>query len=82
MNGAWVNVLAQNIGLASTAGNGGLFASSGAVNSVPVAPGQSLRVAFDYLLLADPGSTTDLVGSLRITEIMYNPAGVGGVEFI
>ncbi len=82
VNGAWVNVFTQSIGAASTVGNGGVFASSGAVNAAPVAPGQSLRVAFDYLLLADPGSTTDLVGSLRITEIMYNPSGVGGVEFI
>ena len=82
VNGAWVNVLAQSIGVASTAGGGGLFASSGAVNAAPIAPGQSLRAAFDYLLLADPGSTTDLVGSLRITEVMYNPAGAGGVEFI
>ncbi len=82
VNGAWTNVLAQNIGAASTATNGGLFASSGAVNTATIAPGQSLRVAFDYLLLADPGNSTDLVGSLRITEIMYNPSGAGGVEFI
>ncbi len=82
VNGAWVSVLAQSIGVASTVGSGGLFASSGAVNTAPAAPGQSWRAAFDYLLLADPGGTTDLVGSLRITEIMYNPAGAGGVEFI
>ena len=81
-NGGWVNVLAQSIGIASTAGNGGLFASSGVVNASPTAPGQSLRTAFDYLLLADPGNTTDLVGNLRITEIMYNPGGAGGVEFV
>ena len=82
LNGAWVNVLAQNIGAASTATTGGLFASSGSVNASATTPGQSLRVAFDYLLLADPGRSTDLVGSLRITEIMYNPAGAGGIEFI
>ena len=82
VNGAWTNVLAQNIGAASTMTNGGVFASSGAVNAATIAPGQSLRVAFDYLLLADPGNSTDLAGSLRITEIMYNPAGAGGVEFI
>ncbi len=82
VNGAWVTVASQTIGAASTVGNGGLFVSSGTVNSAPAAPGQALRVAFDYLLLADPGSTTDLVSSLRITEVMYNPAGAGGVEFV
>ena len=27
-------------------------------------------------------SAADLIGSLRITEIMYNPAGANGVEFV
>lgn len=78
----WTNVFTQNIGATATVSRGGVFASSGAVNSAPVAPGQSLRVAFDYLLLSDPANRAELAGSLRITEIMYNPAGTGGVEFI
>jgi hypothetical protein len=66
----------------STMVRGGVFASTGAVNTAVVSPGIGMRVAFDYLLLADPGSTTELAGNLRITEIMYNPVGAGGVEFL
>ncbi len=80
--GTWTNVVAYNAGVATTVANGGLFASSGTVNSSPLAPGQGLRVAFDYLLLGNPANTTGLVGNLRITELMYNPAGSGGVEFL
>jgi hypothetical protein len=80
--GTWTNVVAYNAGIATTATSGGLFASSGTVNSAPLAPGQGLRVAFDYLLLGNPANTTGLVGNLRITELMYNPAGPGGVEFL
>lgn len=82
VDGNWVTVFAQTLSGDTTLINGGIYASSGALNASTSTPGQGLRVAFDYLLLADPGSSTDLVGKLRITEIMYNPAGVGGVEFL
>ncbi|HET6408534.1 MAG TPA: lamin tail domain-containing protein, partial [Chthoniobacteraceae bacterium] len=81
-NGVWATVFTQGLQGGSTLTRGGVFASSGAVNSNVTTPGSGLRVAFDYLLLADPGNTTELVGNLRITEIMYNPAGAGGIEFV
>ncbi|RYD69671.1 MAG: hypothetical protein EOP84_28015, partial [Verrucomicrobiaceae bacterium] len=82
VNGNWNTVFTQlNFG-ASTMVVGGIFAASGAPNATPVMPGTSLRVAFDYLLLADPELSSDLAGNLRITELMYNPAGSGGVEFL
>lgn len=81
-NGVWATLHTQGLAANTTLVRGGLFAATGTLNSTPTTPGPGLRVAFDYLLLADPGSTTDLVGNLRITEIMYNPAGAGGVEYV
>jgi hypothetical protein len=82
VNGNWATVYTQGLAIGSTLVRGGMFVSTGLVNSTPTTPGQGLRIAFDYLLLSDPGSTSELVGSLRITEIMYNPPGAGGVEFV
>lgn len=81
-NGVWADVHSQNMSAGSTLVRGGVFASTGALNGNPVTPGIGMRVGFDYLLVADPGSSTELVGNLRITEIMYNPLGAGGVEFV
>lgn len=81
-NGVWAAVHTQAVAAGTTFDRGGLFASTGLVNSNAVTPGRGLRVAFDYFMIADPESTSDLVGNLRITEIMYNPAGAGGVEFL
>lgn len=86
-NGVWADVVSPAVSLpaGSTLVRGGMFASTGVVNSVLpaiVPPSIGLKVAFDYLLLSDPGSTSDLVSNLRITEIMYNPSGAGGVEFV
>lgn len=74
VNGTWTNLFTQTLAAGTTAGQGGLFLATTAA--------QQVRAAFDYLLLGDPGNSSDLINSLRITEIMYNPAGVGGVEFI
>ena len=72
--GLWTNLFTQPLPAGTTAGQGGIFLSTSSA--------QSVRAAYDYLLLGDPGNSSDLVNTLRITEIMYNPAGVGGVEFI
>jgi hypothetical protein len=80
-DGVWTHVFQQNIGT-GTVQAGGIFAGTGATNSASVSPGQGLRVAFDYLLLANPSSTADAVDNLRITELMYNPSGAAGVEFV
>lgn len=71
--GAWIPAFSLAIPAGSIAGNGGIFLStSAAINA---------RVAFDYLLVADPANTSSVIGSLKISEIMYNPAG-SGVEYI
>ena len=74
VGGAWTTIHGRALAGGSTVTSGGLFASTSAA--------MGHRVAFDYLLLSDPGNSTDLVNSLRITEVMYNPAGAGGVEFV
>lgn len=74
VNGVWTNVATRSPPAGSTATSGGIFSTtSSALNS---------RVDFDYLLLANPGNSTDLGSNLRITELMYNPAGAAGVEFV
>ena len=74
VNGTWTTIFGQSLPAGTTAGQGGIFLSTSTA--------QNVRAAFDYLLLADPGNSSDLINNLRITEIMYNPPGVGGVEFI
>ncbi len=59
---------------AGTAVRGGIFGTTSAR--------QGVRMAFDYLGVVDPGQSNDLIGSLRITEVMYNPGVSGGVEFV
>ena len=64
-NGIWTNIFTQSLTAGTTAGQGGIFLSTSTA--------QNVRVAFDYLLLGDPGNSSDLINNLRITEIMYNP---------
>ena len=73
-SGAQAAAVTVTLPVGSTAVRGGIFGSTSAR--------QSVRMAFDYLGVVDPGQSNDLVGSLRITEVMYNPAGAGGVEFV
>jgi hypothetical protein len=73
-NGTWTTVATATMAAGATAIRGGIFAATSAA--------QSIRLVFDYLEVADPGTSADLLTSLRINEIMYNPPGVGGVEFI
>lgn len=77
----WAPIYIATLPANSTAEAGGIFLSTGGVNGDATPPGTSLRVAFDYLLLSDPGQVADLVSNLRITELMYHPAA-DGVEFI
>lgn len=72
--GVWTSVHTRTLPAGSTAGRGGVFVSTSAATTV--------RAAFDYLLLADPSNSSSVLANLRITEIMYNPAGAGGVEYI
>ena len=69
----WITVFTQTMPAGTTAGNGGLFVATSQPTTV--------RVGFDYLLLADPTVVNDVLNHLRITELHYNPAA-GGVEFL
>ncbi|HWB05678.1 MAG TPA: lamin tail domain-containing protein [Verrucomicrobiales bacterium] len=83
-NSVWTTVYTQTIPANSTALTGGIFAAT----SMPVVtpPAVSLpitfRVAFDYFMIADSSNTNSVLSALRVTEIMFNPAGEGGIEFI
>ena len=67
-------ILTQILPDAATMTLGGIFVATTAAENV--------RVAFDYLVLADPTNTATVGNSLRITEIMYNPAPPQTVEFV
>ena len=70
----WHTVHSDTLDVNSTGGSGGLFVSTG--SQVPV------QVAFDYLMLIDPGNVSSLQRFLRITEIMYHPVKDESLEFI
>jgi hypothetical protein len=70
----WITVHTQTIPGGTLAANGGVFVSTSQAIGT--------RVSFDYLLVADPAATDSVLANLRVTEIMYNPAGVGGIEYI
>jgi hypothetical protein len=73
VNDTWIDVQTQTLPAGATANRGGVFVATG----IP----QTIRMSFEYLLVADPANTNSVLASLRLTEIMYNPAA-GGVEFI
>jgi len=70
----WTAVHTQSIPAGSVAAAGGIFLATTVASSA--------RTAFDYLLVSDPAATDSVLASLRITEIMYNPDGPGGIEFM
>lgn len=70
----WSAVHTATLPEGATARRGGVFLSS--------QDGLTVEVAFESLLLADPSAENPVVAHLRVTEIMYNPAGQGGPEFI
>ncbi len=74
VNADWSTVHIQTLPAGAIAGNGGIFAATSQATSV--------RVGFDYLLVGDSSNANSVLSSLRITEIMYHPAGAGGIEFI
>lgn len=72
--GVWASIFSQTLPAGTTCVKGGIFIASTAA--------ERARVAFDYVLLADPASTASVGNNLRITEIMYNPKEPSTVEFI
>jgi len=71
--GDWVTVFTQTLPAGTVAGQGGIFLATSSATTA--------RVGFDYLLIADPAATNNVLNNLRITEINYRPEA-GGVEFI
>ncbi len=76
VNDSWVQLTSRS-GVTAV-GNGGIFVAAGTASPVFA---QTVRVAFDYFLVTNAATSSDLVKNLRVTEIMYNPAA-GGVEYI
>ena len=71
--GQWTTVATVPLTVPAVADRGGIFAATDGP--------QTVRMDFDYLLLADPGRGDGVASSLRLTEMMYQPAA-GGVEYI
>ena len=71
--GVWVTVATAPLAAASPAVRGGVFVATDAP--------QTVRIGFDYLLLADPSQTSPQTAALRLTELMYEPSA-GGVEYV
>jgi len=69
----WTTVFTQSLAAGSTAGSGGIFVATSQATTV--------RISFDYLLVADPATYSAVLAALRITELHFNPAA-GGVEFV
>jgi len=69
----WTTAFTETLTAGNLAENGGLYVATSQATSV--------RIGFDYLLLADPSASNSVLNNLRITEINYRPAA-GGVEFI
>lgn len=71
--GVWVVAATVPLAPDGSASRGGVFVATDAP--------QSVRIGFDYLLLADPGQANPQSAALRLTEIMYQP-GEGGAEYL
>jgi len=70
----WEEVHAETIEVNTPAYDGGMFVATEEV--------QAIRVGFDYAILIDPAAVSPLKGSLRVSEIMYNPIGGDDYEYI
>ena len=73
----WEQVHAEPIETDIPAIDGGMFVATDKDNEP-----QAIRVGFDYAILIDPSAVSPLKGSLRVSEIMYNPIGGDGFEFV
>ncbi|MGK0189428.1 MAG: hypothetical protein ACI9R3_005245 [Verrucomicrobiales bacterium] len=70
----WIEVDTAAVTDGSTVQTGGIFAATDV--ALP------LQVAFDYLMVVDPGKVSAAQRFLRITEIMYHPTQGDAYEFI
>ena len=72
--GVWSTLYSRVLPVASTVGRGGLFAANDTARAA--------RFRFDYVMVIDPSVSSPAVDHLRITELMYEPATGGALEFI
>jgi hypothetical protein len=70
----WQSLHMQPLAAGAEAVHGGPYIATDAPHNV--------RVAFDYVLLVDPGTVSSLQKDLRLTEIMYNPSGGQDLEYL
>jgi hypothetical protein len=70
----WITLGATTVAADSVTPRGGLFLAT----TVP----QAMKVGFDYALLVDESNTSALRENLRLTELMYNPLGGDGFEYV
>ncbi|MGY8688590.1 MAG: hypothetical protein ACKVHP_12765, partial [Verrucomicrobiales bacterium] len=70
----WQSVHTSALAAGTEASEGGLFVATDAAHT--------MRVAFDFAILVDPGTVSVLQKDLRVTEIMYNPSGGQDLEYI
>lgn len=74
LNQVWSGLHTANLGANPTTVRGGPF--------VATTVAENLRIAFDYVLLADVANDSSALTSARITEVMYGPKAPDTVEFI
>jgi Lamin Tail Domain/CotH kinase protein len=74
-DGNWTTIGTATLTAAQTVPTGGLFIATGAIAV------QGARTSFDSLMVVDPTQVSPYVLGLRLTELMYHPAG-SDVEFI
>jgi hypothetical protein len=70
----WFSLFTQSLPAGATAVNGGPMLATSAA--------ESMRVAFDYVMLVDPSNLNSVLNNLRITEVMYAPKAPDTVEYI
>ena len=70
----WEEVHSETIEAETPASDGGMFLATNKE--------EAIRVGFDYAILIDPSAVSPLKGSLRVSEIMYNPIGGDDYEYI
>jgi len=72
--GVWTTIYSRSMPVASPMGRGGIFAANDTARAA--------RFRFDYVMVVDPSASSSAVNHLRITELMYEPAGGNNLEFV
>lgn len=70
----WHRLHTEPLAADAEAVKGGLFVATDEAHT--------MRVAFDFAMLVDPGTVSSLQKDLRLTEVMYNPSGGQDLEYL